>query len=759
LNTGAILVFAAFGATGAALAAYLMAWSGQRAAVRLGRAFHVAATALLAAACVLLLVAILADDFSVTYVAGHSSRQMPVLYKISAFWAGQEGTILLWALLQALVGFAFLARRDDWEPAAMSFLLVPQSFFLLLLVKLQPFASSPAPPEGSGLNPLLLDPWMAIHPPIVFIGYAALAAPFALSLAALALKRDESWVPRVMPWVLISALTLGLGLFIGGFWAYKVLGWGGYWGWDPVENSSLAPWIVAAALVHGLLMQKATGALRRTNLALGALAYVLAIYSTYLTRSGVLADFSVHSFADGGINAFLMAMLAVMTLLPAGLLTWRWKTITPPAIRWDLSLSPMMPLAVVVLMAGTALLVMGTSWPIISTMAGSPASPGPGFYNQVSLPIGVGIAALLSVAPLMGWAPVLKQALGRQVLAGAAAGFLAAAVPLLFGLWPKGGFLVLLLLALSVAALVASLIRLVRQAARHLAGTGAAISHTGLALMLIGIVTTSAFDRSEPAVLEGERAVSVMGHEMTLLGYKAGLSGAEAHFEVEVAGPGGGRFMAMPIMFKDERRDTMIARPHIERSLLSDVYIAPVSYQPPENPVTPVTLVKGQALEWGDTRITFISFKPHEQGGEGFSVAAEVEVQRADQSARTDLLFTAGADGISSPWVDLPLVGGAAARLEGMQVESGRIRVTLRAPRGVAKAAMLSVEVSHKPLVNALWLGIVILSAGTAIAARLRFSEARALAGLPSPQALRRSVPASVPPGMVAIASRAAPKA
>lgn len=760
MNTGQILILAAFGATGAALAAYVTAWAGNRAALRLGRALFIMMTAALAAASILLMTAILGDDLGITYVAKYSSREMPVIYKISAFWAGQGGTILLWTLLQGAAGLALLRRRtDDWEPAAMTFLLVPQALLMTILVKLQPFAMSPAPPTGTGLNPLLQDPWMAIHPPIVFLGYAALVVPFAMSLAAMALKREQSWIPRVIPWVLVSVLTLGLGLFIGGFWAYKVLGWGGYWGWDPVENSSLAPWVVAVALSHSLLMQKATGALHRTNLVLGALAYVLAIYSTYLTRSGVLSDFSVHSFADGGINSLLVALLAATTLLPAGLLAWRSRSIRSTEVRWDLSLSPMMALGVLALMLATAILVVGVSWPIISSLTGTPSAWSPAMYNGVSLPVGVAIVALLAAAPLMGWGPSIKSLLGRRVAMGLAAGVVAAALPLLFGMWPKGGLLVLLMLAFAVATLVASLTRLVRQLRISPLLTGAAVSHAGLALMFIGIVTTSAFDSAESAVLTDRQPVEVLGHVMTLKAYRAGVPGVEPHFEIDVTDPGGRRTMATPIMFSDGRWQMTIARPHIERSLLSDLYIAPVSYQPPENPTTPAVLAKDRPHRWGDAELTFLGFRPHNSEDGSFAVGADVRVDRAGQTQNVELLFSAGPQGMTSPWVHLPLVEGATARLEGMKVESGTIQVVLRAPDGVAKAAVLSVDVTHKPVVNALWLGIVVLSFGTGIAAWQRTREARALASLPAvPKRPKTSKP-SVPPGMVPLSRRPLPRA
>ena len=246
---------------------------------------------------------------------------------------------------------------------------------------------------------------------------------------------------------------------------------------------------------------------------------------------------------------------------------------------------------------------------------------------------------------------------------------------------------------------------------------------------------------------------------MTLKGFVPSRNGLEPHFEVAVASPGGRSYLATPVMFRDTRRDTIIARPYIDRSLLSDLYIAPVSYQPPQDPLQPVSLVKGQPQPLGDATLTFLGFKPHSSGEGGFTVTAAVEVSRSGEAKTVDLDLTAGATGMSSPWVDLPLLEGASARLEGMKVESGTIHVTLRSPEGTARPAMLSIEVSRKPLINALWLGILVLTAGTGLAALHRAREARILATVPVAAKKSRKERAAAPPGMVAVTRSSSPKA
>ena len=202
-----------------------------------------------------------------------------------------------------------------------------------ILCKQSPFKLLPPPPpaDGVGLNPLLQDPWMVIHPPVMFLGFASLSVPFSFAIAALWKKRWDGWITRALPWALLTFLTLGTAILMGGYWAYKTLGWGGYWGWDPVENTSLVPWLFTAALVHGMFLQRSRKRHRKINLILACTAYAAILYGTFLTRSGVLADFSVHSFIDLGITGWLVGILGTFIVLSVALIAWRWRTI--PGVR------------------------------------------------------------------------------------------------------------------------------------------------------------------------------------------------------------------------------------------------------------------------------------------------------------------------------------------------------------------------------------------------------------------------------------------
>ena len=234
-----------------------------------------------------LMLSILNHEFVYTYVARYSSRDLPLLYLISSFWAGQEGSFLLWVFLAAWLGFFLIGHSGRREPRAMLVYNLNCLFLMALLIRQSPFHMAPFPPaDGNGMNMLLQDPWMAIHPPIVFLGYAAYSIPFAYAVTALWSREYDSWIKPGLPWAIFAYVTLGAGIIIGGFWSYKVLGWGGYWGWDPVENASLLPWLAGTALVHGMILQDAGKHLRKTNFFLVIFSFVLLFIAHFLPDPG-----------------------------------------------------------------------------------------------------------------------------------------------------------------------------------------------------------------------------------------------------------------------------------------------------------------------------------------------------------------------------------------------------------------------------------------------------------------------------------------
>ena len=339
---------------------------------------------------------ILTDNFTFAYVASYSSTTLPTMYKVSAFWAGQQGSFLLWLLFHAIAGVMIVYRRT--LPSTLTVYYFLQSALTILVLAKSPFALSEVEViDGVGLNPMLQDPWMAIHPPLIFVGYAFLAVPFALSLGSLITepaKRDFLEPSRI--WTLIAWAFLGAGIFVGGYWAYKVLGWGGYWGWDPVENSSLVPWLMSAVLLHLINLSKSKPAVVPIVHLAAIFTYSLVIYGTFLTRSGILGDFSVHSFSNSNIG-LTIAVINAMVLI-GGLVIMLQKAQYLPKGKMYESFSDsafLILLGSLILVFIASIVWIGMSMPLLTSAFDNPAAVDTAFYTRTTSPLVVIIAILI----------------------------------------------------------------------------------------------------------------------------------------------------------------------------------------------------------------------------------------------------------------------------------------------------------------------------------------------------------------------------
>src|SRR5215831_2337201 len=311
----------------ASAAGAFAAWHGRRRLAESAQNALIAAFGSTAVAVVILLTALARHDFSYTYVAQHTSRELPLGYTLTAFWGGQEGSLLLW--LFVLCGYSvaavLTARRAGREVIAwvVPVLGVVASFFAFLLVFVaSPFATQAAPADGAGLNPSLQNPYMAIHPPMLYLGYVGLTVPFAFAMGALLARRtDERWIVATRRWTLAAWAFLGVGQLLGAHWAYVEIGWGGYYAWDPVENAALMPWLAATAFLHSVMIQEKRGMLKVWNMVLVALAFCLSLFGTFLTRSGVVN--SIHSFTESPLGPWFLGFICFVTATSLALVFWR----------------------------------------------------------------------------------------------------------------------------------------------------------------------------------------------------------------------------------------------------------------------------------------------------------------------------------------------------------------------------------------------------------------------------------------------------
>src|SRR5438128_1671236 len=360
-------------------------------------------------------------DFNVEYVAAYTSRNLPIFYTWSALYAGQKGSLLFWATVLSLFGSlaqVFTARRHRvYLPYVAGVVSTVTAFFVtVMLFAANPFGRLPyTPVDGSGLNPQLQNPGMVFHPPMLYLGYISMTIPFAFAIAALLSKQlDSDWLIAIRKWTLVSWLFLSIGLVLGMWWAYVELGWGGYWAWDPVENAALLPWLTMTAFLHSVMIQEKRGMLKKWNLALIIGSWLLSIFGTFITRSGVIS--SVHSFTESPVGYYFLFFLLFAAIASFTLYARRLPLLTAEARLESMVSREAGFLFNNLLLVGIAFSVLwGTLFPILSeAIQGTKVTVGPPFFNQVNIPLGLALLGLTGIGPLIAWRRASLPNLQRQ---------------------------------------------------------------------------------------------------------------------------------------------------------------------------------------------------------------------------------------------------------------------------------------------------------------------------------------------------------
>jgi cytochrome c-type biogenesis protein CcmF len=492
-------------------------------------------------ASVVLLSALLQHDFGFVYVYEHSSLELPQAYTISAFWGGQEGSLLLWLLI--LTGFStaavLFARRSSrsllaWTVPVLGAVIV---FFSLLLVAVSsPFATQPAPADGLGLNPSLQNPYMLVHPPMLYLGFVGLTIPFAFAMGALIARRaDELWIVVTRRWTLIAWTFLGFGQLLGAHWAYVEVGWGGYFAWDPVENAALMPWLAATAFLHSVMIQEKRGMLKIWNVLLVVGAFALALFGTFLTRSGILS--SIHSFTEGSIGPWFLGFIGVVVAGSAALIVSRL-----PLLRAKTKLeSPVSREATflynnLLLVAFCLTILWGVVYPILTeALRGEPVTVGPPYYNFFLKAFGLPLLLLMGIGPLIAWRRASLRGLGRTFLwplgIAVAAGLVLLAlgagssIPGLVGYTFCAFVLASIVLefargtrarrALSGGSWFGGLAELVSRNRRRYGGY---VVHASIVLLAVGVIGSSAYDTTREQRLGPGQSLAVGDYTLTYRG-------------------------------------------------------------------------------------------------------------------------------------------------------------------------------------------------------------------------------------------------
>ncbi len=473
--------------------------------------------------------AFLNNDFSVLYVANHSQLSLPTLYKVTAVWGGHEGSVLLWILLLSAwtVAVGIFSKRmpESFVARVIGVLgLLSVGFLLFALLTSNPFERlSPAPPDGGDLNPLLQDPGMAFHPPMLYVGYVGFSVAFAFAIAAmLSGNLDRTWARWTRPWTTVAWIFLTLGIALGSWWAYYELGWGGWWFWDPVENASFMPWLVGTALIHSLAVAEKRGLFKSWTLLLAITAFSLSLLGTFLVRSGIIV--SVHAFAtDPTRGIFILGFLGIVVLGALALYAWRAPTLDSDAGFRPFSRETFLLLNNVLLVIAAALVFMGTLAPLVfEVLDAGKISIGPPWFNVAFMIPMVPLIFLIGVGMHTAWRHQPAGTVGKRLRIPALVAVVAGvAIPGVF--YGRFGVLVSVGTIAAIWIVASSLIDPIRSwrraegAARITpAMLGMAVSHLGVGLFVIGVTLVSAFNVETDQSMRPGQTLDVAGHEFEL---------------------------------------------------------------------------------------------------------------------------------------------------------------------------------------------------------------------------------------------------
>ncbi len=590
--------------------------------------------------------------------------------------------------------------------------------------------------DGKGLNPQLLNFWMQIHPPILFTGFSMSTVPFSFAVAALMKNDYKDWVRQSFPWVLAGAGILGLGIMLGGYWAYEMLGWGGYWAWDPVENSSLIPWLVGVASIHTLLVQRKSqskggiGKYAKTNLILCIMTYVLVLYSTFLTRSGVLGDASVHSFVDPGmlVYLFLIIFIGTFIVLGFGMLIYRWKFLTEAIASEEDILSRDLALftAAIVLTASAIIVFVGTSAPLFGQSVDT------FFYNEMNLPLAIIIGLLNGFSLLLKWKQTKGKDLVRKSIPPVTIAVIFTALLAFFGGMHE---IMLILLAFSASFTVAVNVEIAIKIIRgNMKMLGAYVAHIGIALFLLGVIGSTAYSQETDIDLIKNQPQEAFGYKLTFTGYHPIENNTKYAFNINVE-KGEKKYRVSPVMYISEFNNGLMREPAILNMLTKDIYVSPLGYddqsQDQSTEGLSVTLNVGQKTNVEGAQIEYTEFvKPDMSvmmGGGDFKMGTNLVVTKNGKTYNVEpVLKKTGRDFIYVPVeiqeanlkIQLKKIDPTTQTAEYIVGKLKGDATQTKAPKEV-----LTVAASVKPFISLVWGGILVMVAGFFVAVSRRLRE------------------------------------
>ncbi len=594
--------------------------------------------------------------------------------------------------------------------------------------------------DGKGLNPQLLNYWMQIHPPMLFTGFSMATVPFSFAMAALMKNDYKDWVNQSLPWVLAGTAILGLAVMMGGYWAYEMLGWGGYWAWDPVENSSLIPWLIGVASIHTMLVQKRSlktsvgiGRYTKTNLILSILIYVLVLYSTFLTRSGVLGDASVHSFVDPGklVYLFLVVFIGTFILLGFGSIAYRWKYLDDKTVYEESILSRELSLftAAVILVASALIILVGTSAPLFGQAVDTL------FYNEMHVPIAIIIGLLNGISLLIKWKTTSTKELLQDSVFSVIVSLVLTTLVVVFGGVTR--LLMIFLTFSSAFALIVNAQIAIKIVKDNLKNLGAYVSHIGIALFILGVIGSAAYSDQVNIDLIKDKPVSAFGYEMTFTGYTPIENNTKYAFNINVK-KGDKIYSVAPIMYIAEYNNSLMREPAILNLLSKDIYLAPLGYdegtdqQSNTNGET-VKLEKGKEVDVQGVKLSFDKFDVSSetmtamQQGKDFQMGAVLTIEANGKVEEFELLRKSISGQIQ--FTDY-ISKNSGLKIQLLNLTAQMIEVTVSSPKETQqlivqkpKQEVLTVTASIKPYISLVWIGVIVMVLGFFVAVARRLKE------------------------------------
>ena len=625
--------------------------SSRPALIRTGRTYAFLALGGAVLATVALQRALITRDFTVAYVADNGSSRTPPLFNVATMWSALEGSILLWVLVlagyTAIVAHRFRQRHDDhlaaW--ALLTMLAVGAFFFALVAGPADPFSTVDVPPgyDGPGPNPLLQNhPLVAFHPPMLYLGYVGFTVPFAFAVGALVTGRvGEGWLLATRRWTLLAWGCLTAGIVLGAWWSYEVLGWGGYWGWDPVENASLLPWLTGTAYLHSVMIQERRGMLRVWNLSLLCATFALTILGTFLTRSGILD--SVHAFSESGIGPWLLSFFAVVVVTTVALIGWRGDRLRSPT-RIDSPLSREASfLANNLLFGGFAFVVLlGTVFPlVVEAVTAERLSVGAPYFDRMAMPIGMLLLFLMAVAPVLPWRKASTELLRVRLFwptVAATAAVTGSVVSGSRGLAPVVAFG---LGAFAGGAATRQIVLATRRSGwRGVAGrtNGGMVVHLGVVIIAVALAASQSYSSETELRLEPGTTATVGGHTLEYRGLETTESAEKTTVAALIRVDGGD--VHRPAINQFRNGSSGIGTPSVATSLAEDVFLTLLELPDADTDPVIVRIVLQPLVTW-----LWIG------GGVmalGTALAAVPGCRRAPNGRRRDAETAAAVDGAAA---------------------------------------------------------------------------------------------------------------